>query len=77
MSKRDLTIGIHFSPASAVELKHRLSLRLSYTGERHAFTATLILVISRIIAMMSPSASSGLFGNSYALDMWLPWELYK
>ena len=69
MSKRDLTIGIHFSPASAVELKHLLSLRLSDTGERHAFTATFILVISRMIAMMSSSVSNGLQGNSYTAGM--------
>ena len=74
VSNSALTIGIHFSPASAVELKHLLSLRQSVTGDRQAFIATLIFVISRIIATRSSSTSSGLRLMVMIKDfgLWMP-----
>jgi hypothetical protein len=53
-------IGLHFPPATAVELKNRVSFNASTTGLRQAFKVILIRLISRRSSIVVGSRSNAL-----------------
>jgi hypothetical protein len=72
-SNSALMVGFHFWAVSGLELKKRLSLRSSKTGDRHALSAGVILVVSRMMSMIKSSWSNGLHGRQQDFDfqIWL------
>ena len=68
VSNRALMIDFHFVAVSALELKKRLSLRRSKTGDRQALSAGVIFVVSRMTSTIISSWSNGLHGCQCNFD---------